>query len=47
MIDALDAITNGKGSNIFLFTDRAALAASNPLKLQWMSGKREAMRLMD
>ena len=45
MLNALDAITNGKGSNIFLFTDQAALAASNPLDVEWMSGKREAVRL--
>ena len=47
MLNALDAITNGKGSNIFLFTDQATLAASNPLDVEWMSGKREAVRLMD
>ena len=47
MLNALDAITNGKGSNIFLFTDQAALGASNPLDVEWMSGKREAVRLTD
>ncbi len=47
MLDALGAITNGKGSNIFLFTDQAALAASSPLDLEWMSGKRQAVRLTD
>jgi DNA-binding transcriptional ArsR family regulator len=45
MLDALDAITSGRGSNIFLFTDQAALAASNPLDLEWVSGKREPVRL--
>ena len=45
MLTALDAITNGKGSNIFLFADQGALAASNPLELEWVSGKRERMRL--
>jgi hypothetical protein len=46
MFKALDAITSGKGSNIFLFTDQATLAASNPLDVEWMSGKREVARLM-
>src|SRR5450759_3972860 len=41
MLNALDAITNGKGSNIFLFTDQSTLAASNPLDVEWVSGKRE------
>lgn len=47
MLDALDAITSGKGSNIFLFTDEATLAASNPLDLEWVSGKAERVRLVD
>jgi Replication-relaxation len=47
MIKALEAITEGRGSNMFLFTDRAALTASNPLELDWMTGKREPVRLID
>lgn len=47
MLQALEAITNGRGSNIFLFTDREALAASNPIDLEWVSGKREQLRLTD
>jgi hypothetical protein len=47
MLSALNGITEGRGSNMFLFTDVATLAASNPLDLDWMSGKREAVRLMD
>jgi hypothetical protein len=47
MLAALDGITNGRGSNVFLFTDRTMLAASNPLDLNWMSGKREVVRLTD
>src|ERR1019366_6359719 len=39
MLNALDAITNGKGSNMFLFADQAALGASNPLDVEWISGK--------
>ena len=35
------------GSNIFLFTDQAAITGSNPLDLEWVSGKRETVRLTD
>ena len=38
MIATVNAITNGKGSNIFLFTDIAALAShGNPLTLPWQT----------
>ena len=47
MLSALNGITEGRGSNMFLFTDVANLAASNPIDLEWMSGKREAVRLTD
>jgi hypothetical protein len=47
MLAALDGITDGRGSNMFLFTDVGELSASNPLDLQWVSGKREAARLTD
>jgi DNA-binding MarR family transcriptional regulator len=47
MLAALDAITEGRGSNMFLFTDVGQLTASNPLDLEWRSGKREAVRLTD
>jgi DNA-binding MarR family transcriptional regulator len=46
MLDALNAVTNGNGSNIFLFIDQAALAASNPLEVEWLSGKGELVRLI-
>jgi hypothetical protein len=42
MLAALDGITNGRGSNMFLFTDQAAITGSYPLDLEWVSGKREA-----
>ena len=45
MLEALDVITGGRGSNIFLFAEQAALSASNPLEVQWMSGKRELVRI--
>jgi hypothetical protein len=47
MLSALSGITEGRGSNMFLFTDQAAMLASNPLELAWVSGKREAVRLTD
>jgi hypothetical protein len=47
MLSALDAITEGRGSNMFLFADQATLTAGNPLDLEWVSGKRETVRLTD
>jgi hypothetical protein len=47
MLDAVDEFTAGRGSNIFLFTDEASLASSNPLDLDWVSGKKELLRLTD
>lgn len=45
MLEALDIITGGKGSNLFLFTDQAMLAQKNPLEVEWVSGRRETIRL--
>ena len=45
MLEALNIITGGKGSNIFLFTDQATLAGSNPLEAKWVSGKGEHVQL--
>ncbi len=42
MLSALNGITEGRGSNMFLFTDVAKLAASNPIDLEWVSGTTEA-----
>jgi len=47
MISALRTITDGRGSNMFLFTDEAKLVASNPLDVDWVSGKGESGRLTD
>jgi hypothetical protein len=47
MLAALNGITEGRGSNMFLFTDVQKLAAGNPLDLDWVSGKRETVRLTD
>lgn len=32
---------------MFLFTDLPKLHASNPIDLEWVGGKREAVRLTD
>jgi hypothetical protein len=45
MLAALKAITDGKGSSMFLFADEATLGANNPLDIGWMSGKGERDRL--
>jgi hypothetical protein len=47
MIEALGAITEGRGSSMFLFTDERTLAASTPLDIEWVSGKGELVRLID
>jgi Replication-relaxation len=47
MTAALKVMTQGRGSNVFLFTDQQSLATSNPLDLQWVSGKGEPVRLTD
>lgn len=46
MVAALKAVTNGTGSNQFLFVDRASLLSSpDVLSLDWTSGKNEIVRL--
>lgn len=47
MIDAQMEMTNGRGSNMFLFVDEATLAASNPLDVLWTTGKRQTIRLAE
>jgi hypothetical protein len=47
MIRALERITDGEGSNMFLFANEAQLAASDPLDVEWVSGKGEQVRLTD
>jgi hypothetical protein len=47
MIAALERITEGRGSNMFLFVDQPHLAAGNPLEVSWMTGKRDRVRLTD
>ncbi len=47
MVGAVRGITDGRGSNFFLFVDRATLAATNPLEVELMTGKGERVRLTD
>lgn len=47
MVGAVRSITEGRGSNFFLFVDRDALAASDALSLEWLSGKGERVKLTD
>lgn len=42
---ALRTITEGRGSNMFLFIDQAAIAESTPLEVEWKSGKDDTVRL--
>ena len=47
MVSAVHSITEGRGSKFFLFVDRETLAASDPLSVEWVSGKGERVRLTD
>jgi hypothetical protein len=47
MIDAQQEITNGHGSNMFLFIDEATLSDSNPLDVLWTTGKGTRIRITD
>jgi len=47
MLAIVDELTEGRGSNFFLFIDREALRASNPIDAKWTTGKRETIRLTD
>jgi 2-C-methyl-D-erythritol 4-phosphate cytidylyltransferase len=47
MLEALNRVTEGKGSNMFLFTDEHALVASNPLDVEWVVGKDRLVKLTD
>jgi hypothetical protein len=47
MLDALSDVTNGKGTELFLFIDEVTLGSSNPLDAEWMPGKGNLARLTD
>jgi hypothetical protein len=45
MLSVVDELTEGRGTNFFLFVDRDSLAASDPLSAEWTTGKGERIRL--
>jgi len=47
MIEAQKELTEGRGSNLFLFVDDASLQSQNPLDASWISGKGSPIRLID
>lgn len=47
MVSAVRSITDGRGSNFFLFGDREALQVASPLDARWITGKDERVRLTD
>lgn len=47
MVAALRGITEGRGSNMFLFAEEAKIAAANPLDVEWVSGKGKFVKLTD
>src|ERR1700730_18494225 len=47
MVSVVRSITEGRGSNFFLFIDQETLAAGDPLKVQWTTGKGEQVKLID
>ena len=46
-VHGFERITDGRGSSMFLFTDGLTLTASNPLDVEWVSGKGELVRITD
>lgn len=47
MLTSLHAITEGRGSNMFLFIDQGTLAAVNPLNAAWVTGKGNGARITE
>jgi hypothetical protein len=47
MLDALREVTNGKGSELFLFVDEERLRSSSPLDAEWITGKDNVAKLTD
>jgi hypothetical protein len=47
MLDAVDFVTDGKGSRLFAFTDLDTFRAHDPLGPIWINGKREKTSLLD
>ena len=47
MLNAVDEITGGKGSNFFLFAAPNDLMMVSPLSAQWRTGKGDLIRITD
>jgi hypothetical protein len=47
MVEVVEEITGGRGSNFFLFGDRASLMNSDPLGIDWTSGTGRPTNLID
>jgi hypothetical protein len=47
MLATVDEITDGRGSNFFLFAEQAKFYGRSPLEVSWTTGKREPVRLAD
>jgi Replication-relaxation len=47
MIEAQKEMTDGRGSNLFLFIDDASLLKGNPLDAYWATGKGKPVRIAD
>jgi hypothetical protein len=47
MVGVVRSITEGRRSKLFLFSDRTALNAGNPVRIEWITGKGGHVRLID
>jgi hypothetical protein len=47
MLNVLREVTDGRGQNMFLFVDRETLSVSNPLSVEWTTGRGNTARLTD
>jgi len=47
MLAVVNELTGGKGSNFFLFTTFDDLSIRSPLDVEWITGKRQKVRLID
>jgi hypothetical protein len=47
MIEAVKAVTDGRGSSLFLFATASVLKSGDVLSLAWQSGKGELVRLTE
>lgn len=47
MLEAVDFITDGKGTRFFVFADFSTLLANDPLGPVWINGKRETISLLE